>query len=36
VICDGNILMEGRKVEGEEQIMEEAAAQINKFIELVK
>lgn len=36
VICDGKILMEGRKVDGEKEIMEEAYAKINEFIELVK
>lgn len=35
VICNGRILMEGRRVEGEEEIMENAAAQIDRFLKLI-
>lgn len=32
VICDGRIVMEGRKVEGEDELMQEAAGHIAKYI----
>lgn len=36
VICDGKVLMEGRQIEGEKEILQEAAAHINEFVKLVK